>query len=111
MNQQVTQAKFKISEISQRYGEKHPALIQAKLELAEAQRAFDEAKNASIELSRKEFGFQELQREVQTNRNLYDTFFTRIKQANDSLELQTANARIIDSAVVPSLHLNLEKSY
>ncbi|MCC6374445.1 MAG: GumC family protein, partial [Moraxellaceae bacterium] len=102
INQQVTQAKFKISEISQRYGEKHPALIQAKLELAEAQRAFDEAKNASIELSRKEFGFQELQREVQTNRNLYDTFFTRIKQANDSLELQTANARIIDSAVTPS---------
>ena len=102
INQQVTQAKFKISEISQRYGEKHPALIQAKLELAEAQRAFDEAKNASIELSRKEFGFQELQREVQTNRNLYDTFFTRIKQANDSLELQTANARIIDPAVTPS---------
>jgi succinoglycan biosynthesis transport protein ExoP len=102
INQQVTKAQFKISEISQRYGEKHPALIQAKLELGEAQRAFNEAKDASIELSRKEFGFQELQREVQTNRNLYDTFFTRIKQANDSLELQTANARIIDSAVTPS---------
>jgi succinoglycan biosynthesis transport protein ExoP len=50
----------------------------------------------------KSLSFQELQREVQTNRNLYDTFFTRIKQANDSLELQTANARIIDSAVTPS---------
>jgi succinoglycan biosynthesis transport protein ExoP len=46
--------------------------------------------------------FKSLQREVQTNRNLYDTFFTRIKQANDSLELQTANARIVDSAVTPS---------
>jgi succinoglycan biosynthesis transport protein ExoP len=102
INQQVTKAQFKISEISQRYGEKHPALIQAKLELGEAQRAFNEAKDASIELSRKEFKFQELQREVQTNRNLYDTFFTRIKQANDSLELQTANARIVDSAVTPS---------
>ena len=102
INQKVTQAKFKISEVSQRYGEKHPALVQAKLELSEAQRAFNEAKEASIELSRKEFRFQELQREVQTNRNLYDTFFTRIKQANDSLELQTANARIVDSAVTPS---------
>ncbi|MBK7300051.1 MAG: chain-length determining protein, partial [Moraxellaceae bacterium] len=29
INQQVTKAQFKISEISQRYGEKHPALIQA----------------------------------------------------------------------------------
>ncbi|MFO1390899.1 MAG: polysaccharide biosynthesis tyrosine autokinase [Agitococcus sp.] len=103
INQRVTAAQFKVAEISQRYGEKHPTLIQAKLELAEAQRAFNEAKDASLELSRKEFRFQELQREVQTNRNLYDTFFTRIKQANDSLELQTANARIVDPAVIPSL--------
>lgn len=102
INQQVTSAQFKVAEISQRYGEKHPALVQAKLELTEAKRAFNVAKEASIELSRKEFRFQELQREVQTNRNLYDTFFTRIKQANDSLELQTANARVIDSAVTPS---------
>ena len=102
INQRVTAAQFKVAEISQRYGDKHPALIQAKLELTEAQRAFNEAKDASLELSRKEFRFQELQREVQTNRNLYDTFFTRIKQANDSLELQTANARVIDPAVTPS---------
>lgn len=110
INQRVVQAQFKVAEISQRYGEKHPTLVQAKLELSEAQRAFNQAKEASIELSRKEFRFQELQREVQTNRNLYDTFFTRIKQANDSLELQTANARVIDTAVVPSLPFKPRKS-
>jgi succinoglycan biosynthesis transport protein ExoP len=58
------------------------------MELNEAQRALIEAKETSIELSRKEFRFKELEREVQTNRNLYDTFFTRIKQANDSLEVR-----------------------
>lgn len=110
INQRVVQAQFKVAEISQRYGEKHPALIQAQLELTEAQKAFNQAKEASIELSRKEFRFQELQREVQTNRNLYDTFFTRIKQANDSLELETANARVIDKAVVPSLPFKPRKS-
>ncbi|HNJ85634.1 MAG TPA: polysaccharide biosynthesis tyrosine autokinase [Agitococcus sp.] len=110
INQRVVQAQFKVAEISQRYGEKHPSLVQAKLELSEAQKAFNEAKEASIELSRKEFKFQELQREVQTNRNLYDTFFTRIKQANDSLELETANARVIDPAVVPSLPFKPKKS-
>lgn len=110
INQRVVQAQFKVAEISQRYGEKHPTLVQAKLELSEAQRAFNQAKEASIELSRKEFRFQELQREVQTNRNLYDTFFTRIKQANDSLELETANARVIDTAVVPSLPFKPRKS-
>lgn len=110
INQRMVQAQFKIAEISQRYGEKHPALVQAKLEFTEAQRAFNDAKEASMELSRKEFRFQELQREVQTNRNLYDTFFTRIKQANDSLELQTANARIIDPAVMPSLPFKPRKA-
>ena len=83
---------------------------EAEMELSEAQRALIEAKEISIELSRKEFRFKELEREVQTNRNLYDTFFTRIKQANDSLELDTANARVIDPAVVPSLPFKPRKS-
>ena len=80
------------------------------MELNEAQRSLVEAKETSIDLSRKEFRFKELEREVQTNRNLYDTFFTRIKQANDSLELDTANARIIDPAVVPSVPFKPRKS-
>ena len=44
INQRVVQAQFKVAEISQRYGEKHPALIQAQLELTEAQKAFNQAK-------------------------------------------------------------------
>ena len=110
INQRVVAGQFKLAEISRRYGAKHPSLIQAEMELNEAQRALIEAKETSIELSRKEFRFKELEREVQTNRNLYDTFFTRIKQANDSLELDTANARVIDPAVVPSLPFKPRKS-
>ena len=53
INQRVVQAQFKVAEISQRYGEKHPSLVQAKLELSEAQKAFNEAKEASLELSRR----------------------------------------------------------
>lgn len=110
INQRVVAGQFKLAEISRRYGAKHPSLIQAEMELNEAQRSLIEAKEISIELSRKEFRFKELEREVQTNRNLYDTFFTRIKQANDSLELDTANARVIDPAVVPSLPFKPRKS-
>jgi capsular exopolysaccharide synthesis family protein len=110
INQRVVEGQFKIAEISRRYGPKHPALVQAEMELNEAQKSLVQAKEISIELSRKEFRFKELEREVQTNRNLYDTFFTRIKQANDSLELDTANARIIDPAVAPSLPFKPRKS-
>ncbi|PTQ89079.1 GumC family protein [Agitococcus lubricus] len=101
-NQRLIEAQFKVAEISKRYGSKHPTLIQAELELNEAKKALEIAKADSLELSKKEFKFKELQREVETNRNLYDTFFARIKQANDSLELDTANARVIDKAVVPN---------
>jgi len=103
INQRVVEAQFKVSEISKRYGPKHPATIQAELDLSEATKSLDRAKSDALVLSKQEFRFQELQREVQTNRNLYDTFFARIKQANDSLELDTANARVIDTAVVPSI--------
>ncbi|MBP8111575.1 MAG: GumC family protein, partial [Agitococcus sp.] len=74
INRRVVEAQFKIAEISRRYGPKHPTLVQAEMELNEAQRSLVEAKETSIDLSRKEFRFKELEREVQTNRNLYDTF-------------------------------------
>ena len=79
INQRVVEGQFKVAEISRRYGSKHPSYMQAAMELSEAQRSLAVAKESSIELSRKEFRFKELEREVQTNRNLYDTFFTRSK--------------------------------
>ncbi len=110
INQQVVEAQFKVAEISKRYGPKHPASIQAELDLSEAKKSLDQAKNDALVLSKQEFRFQELQREVDTNRNLYDTFFARIKQANDSLELDTANARVIDPAVTPTVPAKPRKS-
>lgn len=110
INQRVVEAQFKVSEISKHYGPKHPAAIQAALDLSEAKKSLDQAKDDALLLSKQAFRFQELQREVQTNRNLYDTFFARIKQANDSLELDTANARVIDPAVIPNVPTKPRKS-
>ncbi|MFN3586329.1 MAG: GumC family protein [Moraxellaceae bacterium] len=103
------QAQFKLAELSKRYGPKHPAYIQAELELKEADIALKQARSAAISVARKEFRLQELMREVETNRNLYDTFFTRIKEANQTRELETANARVVDPAVVSSLPVKPKK--
>lgn len=101
INERVLEAQFKLSEVSQRYGPKHPSYQQAELDLNEALVALQMARKTAQEVSRKQFGLQELQREVDTNSNLYDTFFTRIKEANETRQLETANARVVDKAVVP----------
>lgn len=101
ITERVIAAQFNLSAISQRYGPKHPTYQQAQLDLAEAELALQAARQTALSVTRKEFGLQELLREVETNRNLYDTFFTRVKEANETRQLETANARVIDPAVVP----------
>lgn len=101
ITERVIAAQFNLSAISQRYGPKHPSYQQAELDLAEAQQALQMARSNAMAVTRKQFGFQELMREVETNRNLYDTFFTRIKEANETRQLETANARVVDPAVTP----------
>ncbi len=110
LTERQIQAQFKLSELSKRYGPKHPALVQAQSELNEAEAALGVAKGRAMDVSRKEFRLQELTREVQTNRNLYDTFFTRVKEANEAVKLETANARVVDPAVLPSVPVKPRKS-
>lgn len=101
ITERVIEAQFKLSELSRRYGPKHPDYIQAQFELNEAEAALKAAKGNAMDVSRKQFGLEALMREVETNRNLYDTFFTRVKEANETTKLETANARVVDPAVLP----------
>lgn len=110
LSERQIQGQFKLSEVSKRYGPKHPAYVQAKLELDEAELALKQARKTAIAVARKEFRLQELMREAETNRNLYDTFFTRIKEANQARQLETANARVVDTAVVSSIPVKPNKT-
>lgn len=109
LSERQIQAQFKLSEISKRYGPKHPAYVQTQFELDEAEIALRQARKTAMAVARKEFRLQELMREVETNRNLYDTFFTRIKEANQTRQLETANARVVDPAVVSSIPVKPNK--
>lgn len=110
ITERVISAQFKLSEISQRYGPQHPAYQQAERDLAEAEQSLKVARQNTLQVSRKEFGLQELTREVDANRKLYDTFFNRIKEANETRQLETPNARVIDPAVVPRAPIKPKKS-
>jgi len=118
------------SELAKRYGPKHPKLIAANSELSSARRSLDRqimsvvngienqyrvsrASERSLEgslgsskqqipgLKRKEYQLKALEQEVETNRQLYETFFTRLNETDATGGLETANARIADPAVPP----------
>lgn len=110
INKRLVDAQFKATEISKRYGVKHPVYIQASMEVAEAERALTEAKSSAMDVAKKQFRLQEMQREVETNRALYDAFFQRIKEANESLQLETSNARVVDKAITPVIPVKPRKS-
>jgi len=122
----------RVSELSERYGEKHPKMIGARADLQEANRHLkaevDKAVNnvrKKVELvaaqenqlramigrqqkamrtvSGKAYELRQREREVDVNRNLYETFLARFKEADVADEYDVPNARIIDRATAPTI--------
>lgn len=126
----VSQEK-RVSELSERYGHKHPKMIAANSDLVEAKRRLKIEIEKAVNNIRKEmdlaaaqegrlraliaqqqtemrtvsgkaFKLKQLEREVESNRRLYETFVTRFKEADIADEYDVSNARIIDRAAVPT---------
>ena len=124
------EARAKVDRLSQRYGPRHPTMIEARDELSAAsetlrsqveqvvasieqdyelaranlrslERSFNENRDAIRDLQTKEFEFRELEREVETNRTLYNTFLNRLKETSATADLEDANARVVETALVP----------
>jgi len=132
-------ARAKFEELSRRYGQLHPTMQAARSDLGAAsaslrsqveqvvagiernyqlamanesslQASFDSNKSKIQDISRKEFRLRELQREVDGHRALYDTFMTRLKETAATSDLDSANARVVDKAVVPTDPIKPKKS-
>ncbi|WP_073326193.1 GumC family protein [Ferrimonas marina] len=125
-----SQAEQKVAQLANRYGPKHKAMIGARAELVEIRASLrrqirqlvdgieQEYQAASREessllaelatakqnyqgLSKNESEYRELLREVETNRQLYDTFLTRIKETGVAGDFNEAIARFTDPALPP----------
>ena len=124
-------AKAKVDELSKRYGDRHPVMEAARADLSAAsgslrgqveqvvagiernyqlaianerslQTSFNTNKTQIQNIARKEFELRELQREVDANRALYDTFMTRLKETTATSDMESINARVIDPAIPPN---------
>lgn len=129
MKQAEAEAVRKMTEFQSRYASAHPKMIAAEAELKSAREALERAVNSVIEgidreyeiarsnvaaaagaqsqtkseiqnLTRKDFQLGVLQREVDSNKQLYDTFVTRAKETDVASNLQSTAGRMVDPAVV-----------
>jgi succinoglycan biosynthesis transport protein ExoP len=126
----LVEAERSLRELSQRYGPRHPRMVEAQSALETARGALTRqletvaagvekdyesavqrenliagelgaAKGEVREVDRKQYELQRLQREVDANRELYDQFQQRFKETTAAGGVQNANARLIESAAVP----------
>lgn len=138
VNEAAQIARTKVSELQGIFGPKHPIMIaaqselrsvnknltnQVKLLLSGISNEYESAKTNEIslakavnekrqyfrELSSIDSKQKELKREVETNQQLYNAFFTRLKETKEVGEFQSANARLVDAALPPLFPSNPKK--
>ena len=130
LKEQEAVAEQELAELLKRYGEKHPKIIAAQSDLDAAKRSVAEQvlkvveginKEAEIARAtekdlerqvadskkkvqttkRKEYRLDQLERELATNRQLYDSFLARLKETSEGGEMLVSNARLVDRALPP----------
>jgi capsular exopolysaccharide synthesis family protein len=139
VKREVVITERKVSELREVYGPKHPVMIAAYSELAAVKanlskqirnlvkgiekdvktaksnvtaltQELKRIRSAYQNLTRKENEYRQLKREVQTNRNIYDTFLSRSKETEVTSDFDAAVARFTDRAFTPRLPVKPKKS-
>ncbi len=101
LNQAVVDAQERYNELAKRYGSKHPRLIAAGGELAEARGRLNSASKSSVATQEQRFELARLEQEVNTNRELYESFLSKFNQADFTTDEKLANAHVLDLARPP----------
>ncbi|WP_420935746.1 GumC family protein [Alteromonas sp. A081] len=122
----------KVSELRNVYGPKHPKMIAANAELTairdtlsiqindlissittQYESSKEKVKRLESEVNASKAAFRSLseldnqrkalERDVDINQQLYNSFFTRLKETDELGGFETANARVLDNALPPSM--------
>ena len=138
MKGELARVELKRSELAKRYGPKHPNMQSVNSEIANArdalnrqilsvvngietnyrvaqanerslQQTLDGTKGNMQELNRKEYRLNELQQNVQAKQVLFETFLNRFNETSATGDLNTANARISDPAIMPRTPIKPKK--
>jgi capsular exopolysaccharide synthesis family protein len=129
---QEANAQLRLTEVSERYGKEHPKYIQAEAELRSARdnvqrevknvvdsitheyevaRGIEKTLEGSLaaskggirDINRKEFDLNLLEREVESNRQMYNMLMMRSKEMDVSVDLLTTVGRVVEAAIQPKI--------
>lgn len=135
----LQETQFKLDELGNRYGEKHPKVVDAvsrqntarsnlysqidnivdsiekdyllSSQTAESLRVTLNAGKKQLQQSdRSTIELLHLEREVQINQELYDTFYTRSREVDEAENMDTANAQIAEYAEAPLSPISPKKT-
>jgi len=130
VKREVILVERKLSDLGEVYGPKHPKMISANAELATVKSNLDKQIKGLItgiekelnritrtvsalesdlvkiraeyqDITRKETQYNQLKREVETNRNIFNTFLSRSKETEVTSDFTSAAARFTDRAYAP----------
>ena len=76
-------------------------MISAKAELASARSRLEEASSSIVLDTSKQFELSKLERDVTSNRQLYESFLAKFEESDLSSQYTLTNAQIVDEARVP----------
>jgi capsular exopolysaccharide synthesis family protein len=128
----------RMSELSKKYGRKHPQMLAIESELADLKtrkaqevkrvinslrnqyklavareqslkKALTRQKKESLNMNKKAIQFGVLQRQVESSRHMYELLIKRFKETSLTEEMKTGNIRIVDRAEVPLLPVKPRK--
>jgi capsular exopolysaccharide synthesis family protein len=128
----VAQLEATVAQLEQRYKDKHPKLIAARAALGEAHDALrrtvlaqpsvlrnlleqaraternmesfvGEQEKAAIALNRAAIGYQELARQAETDRALYESVLRQIKETNLTKDVKTNAVSVVEHSPLPSM--------
>jgi uncharacterized protein involved in exopolysaccharide biosynthesis len=126
----VVQLEATVATLSQRYKEKHPKMLAARAALTEARAALKRAvlaqpavlkstieqahtteanltvgvreqEKAALALNKAAIGYQELARQAETDRALYESVLRQIKETNLTKDVKTTPISIVEHSPVP----------
>ncbi|MBH0088497.1 polysaccharide biosynthesis tyrosine autokinase [Pseudoalteromonas sp. NSLLW218] len=131
VKREVILVERKLSDLGEVYGPKHPRMISAQAELATVKNNLNKQIKGLItgiekelnritrtvsalerdlvkiraeyqDITRKETQYNQLKREVETNRNIFNTFLSRSKETEVTSDFSSAAARFTDRAYAPN---------
>ena len=135
LEQQLSQAKSELAGFSSKYGSEWPAVKETRLEIQDLEKQLTDEKRRALAGSRQGYEMAQdrhsrldqavddqramvddlndssiqyniLQREVDSNKELYEGLLLRLKEAGVAAGLRSSNMRIADTAKVPGETLN-----